>query len=80
MFAPWAYVPVQADPPQAIPAFLGFQSIFSFSVIIVEKISLQFIVHLKHFCHGKLLCYKNYSKGGLPAYIAFWGDFEVIYG
>ena len=71
MLTPWAYMPMEADPPQAIPAFLGFRSIFSFSIIIVEKVSPQFMVHLKKFCHNKLLCYKNYNKAGVLTYIDF---------
>jgi len=80
MFTPWAYMPMKADPPQAIPAFLGFQSIFSSSIIIVKKISLQFIVQLKNFRHNRLLCYKNYNGDNLLTYIAFLAYFGLILG
>jgi hypothetical protein len=72
MFTPGAYLPMQADPPQTIPAFLGFQSIFSFSIFIVKKIFPQLVKQrlqfLKKFKHNKLLCYKKYNEGGEDLY------------
>jgi hypothetical protein len=64
-----------ADSPQAISAFFGFQSIFSFSVILVEKKFPQLTVlrlyFLKKFQHNTLLCHKKYNEGGADLYHLF---------